>query len=287
MIGAMWRRWTAQPVRWGVVRRWLPVNTSPSARQGHTAGSFLHLALGGARPGPGMTSQVAGPGYGRAPVRSLSLVASEGRVTGSTVDPKQSATLENTYIMGIEADDLDGQPEMVRRVFMLLNGRRTDLTKAQKQWALERHRRFVDDTGSPEVQAAVLSTRIRAMSAHLTANKKDSNCKRILTRVLHRRRKVLQYLYRLSPKRYAAVSAHLGLFVPTVSESTANWVVFPLQALADLGLRTTVAPPPQPTYNMKHDIFKTQPGKETKRQRKKRGKFEKKIARHEERKANN
>ena len=107
--------------------------------------------------------------------------------------------------MGIRGEDLESQPEMVRRVFMLRNGRRRDLTKAQKQWALQRHRLFVDDTGSPEVQAAVLSVRIRAMSAHLTANKKDNNCKRILTRILHRRRKVLQYLYRISPARYHKV----------------------------------------------------------------------------------
>ena len=88
---------------------------------------------------------------------------------------------------------------------MLLNGRRKDLTQAQKRDALVRHRRFVDDTGSPEVQAAVLSRGIHAMSAHLSANKKDNNCKRILTRLIHRRRKVLQHLYRLSPKRYFQV----------------------------------------------------------------------------------
>ena len=90
-------------------------------------------------------------------------------------------------------------------MFTLLNGRRRDLTKAQKRAALEQHRRFVDDTGSPEVQAAVLSRGIHAMSAHLSANRKDNNCKRILTRLIHRRRKVLQHLYRLSPKRYYKV----------------------------------------------------------------------------------
>jgi len=116
------------------------------------------------------------------------------------------ASLDNTYIMGIRPEQLEGRPEMVRRVFTLLNGRRRDLTKAQKRAALEQHRRFVDDTGSPEVQAAVLSRGIHAMSAHLSANRKDNNCKRILTRLIHRRRKVLQHLYRLSPKRYHKVS---------------------------------------------------------------------------------
>ena len=150
------------------------------------------------------------------PRRGLSLLADEslpapvgdGLRTVAAASPSraaEAASLENTYIMGIEPQLLDGQPEMVRRMFMLLNGRRKDLTKAQKRAALERHRRFVDDTGSPEVQAAVLSRGIHAMSAHLSANKKDNNCKRILTRLIHRRRKVLQHLYRLSPKRYYQV----------------------------------------------------------------------------------
>jgi small subunit ribosomal protein S15 len=137
--------------------------------------------------------------------RSLSLLAGESPPP-STARPPEVASLENTYIMGIEPELLEGQPEMVRRMFMLLNGRRKDLTKAQKRDAVLRHRQFVDDTGSPEVQAAVLSRGIHAMSAHLSANKKDNNCKRILTRLIHRRRKVLQHLYRLSPKRYFQVS---------------------------------------------------------------------------------
>jgi small subunit ribosomal protein S15 len=137
--------------------------------------------------------------------RGLSLLAGESSPP-STTRASGSANLENTYIMRIEPELLEGQPEMVRRMFMLLNGRRSDLTKAQKQAALLRHRQFVDDTGSPEVQAAVLSRGIHAMSAHLSANKKDNNCKRILTRLIHRRRKVLQHLYRLSPKRYFQVS---------------------------------------------------------------------------------
>ena len=137
--------------------------------------------------------------------RGLSMLAGESSPPSIT-RTSEAANLENTYIMGIEPELLEGQPEMVRRMFMLLNGRRSDLTKAQKRAALMRHRQFVDDTGSPEVQAAVLSRGIRAMSAHLSANKKDNNCKRILTRLIHRRRKVLQHLYRLSPKRYFQVS---------------------------------------------------------------------------------
>jgi len=137
--------------------------------------------------------------------RGLSLLAGESPPP-STTRASETANLENTYIMRIEPELLEGQPEMVRRMFMLLNGRRSDLTKAQKHAALKRHRQFVDDTGSPEVQAAVLSRGIHAMSAHLSANKKDNNCKRILTRLIHRRRKVLQHLYRLSPKRYFQVS---------------------------------------------------------------------------------
>ena len=196
-------------------------------------------------------------GAGGAPARGLALVAESESLSLAEAAPRPpprpaAASLENTYIMGIQPQQLEGQPELVQRVFMLLNGRRKDLTKAQKRAALEQHRRFVDDTGSPEVQAAVLSRGIHAMSAHLSANKKDNNCKRILTRLIHRRRKVLQYLYRLSPKRYH-------------------------EALEELGLRQTVAPPPEPTYNTKFDVYRIKPGQGTKRQRKKAQKFETKL----------
>ena len=207
--------------------------------------------------------------------RGLSLLAGESPPPSIARAP-EAASLENTYIMGIEPELLEGQPEMVRRMFMLLNGRRKDLTKAQKRDAVLRHRQFVDDTGSPEVQAAVLSRGIHAMSAHLSANKKDNNCKRILTRLIHRRRKVLQHLYRLSPKRYFQVRHRpspcrfppcaplpLPVLVRVRCVQSSDPFCYcratltePLQALEDLGLRQTVAPPPQPTYNTKFDVYR-------------------------------
>ena len=63
---------------------------------------------------------------------SLSVSDQDGTADGAARQVAE-ATLDNTYIMGIREDDLAGQPEMVRRVFMLRNGRRQDLTKAQKQ----------------------------------------------------------------------------------------------------------------------------------------------------------
>ena len=125
------------------------------------------------------------------------------------------------------------------------------------QAAIEKHKLFVDDTGSPEVQAAILSTRIRAMAAHFSANRKDYACQRHLTRLLNQRRRTLQYLYRLSPARYE-------------------------RAMADLGLKESVAPKPLPGFITKYGVYQVTPSRETKAQKKKRLRFASKLAKNAE-----
>ena len=67
------------------------------------------------------------------------------------------------------------------------------------------------DTGSVDVQVAILSERIRALTAHLEANKHDHNTRRALVRLAGRRRRLLSYLDRTDSERYRSLVGRLGL----------------------------------------------------------------------------
>lgn len=67
------------------------------------------------------------------------------------------------------------------------------------------------DTGSPEVQIALLSGRIGNLTEHLTAHRKDHHSRRGLLMLVGRRRKLLEYLKRTDVERYRAVIERLGL----------------------------------------------------------------------------
>ena len=67
------------------------------------------------------------------------------------------------------------------------------------------------DTGSPEVQVAVLSRRISELTEHLKTHPKDNHSRRGLLRMVGRRRRLLEYLRREDIERYRALIAKLGL----------------------------------------------------------------------------
>jgi len=67
------------------------------------------------------------------------------------------------------------------------------------------------DTGSPEIQVAVLSERIRNLTDHLTTHKKDSHSRRGLLVMVGQRRRLLDYLKRSSATRYETLIGRLGL----------------------------------------------------------------------------
>ena len=68
-----------------------------------------------------------------------------------------------------------------------------------------------EDTGSPEVQVAVLSERIRNLTGHMNAHKKDFHSRRGLLMMVGRRRRLLDYLKRKDEERYRALIQRLGL----------------------------------------------------------------------------
>jgi small subunit ribosomal protein S15 len=85
------------------------------------------------------------------------------------------------------------------------------LTKTQKSDIIAEHRRGDADTGSTEVQIAVLSRRISDLTEHLKLHKKDHASRRGLLMLVGRRRRLLEYLRREDVDRYRDIVARLGL----------------------------------------------------------------------------
>jgi len=85
------------------------------------------------------------------------------------------------------------------------------LLKDQKSALISDYRRGEADTGSPEVQIAVLSRRIEELTEHLKAHKKDHHSRRGLLQMVGKRRRLLDYLRREDVERYRALISRLGL----------------------------------------------------------------------------
>jgi len=85
------------------------------------------------------------------------------------------------------------------------------LTTQQKTEIIADHRRGDADTGSPEVQVAILSRRIQDLTEHLKTNAKDHASRRGLLQMVGKRRRLLDYLRREDIERYRALIARLGL----------------------------------------------------------------------------
>ena len=85
------------------------------------------------------------------------------------------------------------------------------LTREEKSGVVSKFQRSAQDTGSPEVQIALLSERINGLSNHFTTHKADHASRRGLLKMVNQRRKLLDYLKLSSPERYQKVIADLGL----------------------------------------------------------------------------
>ena len=82
---------------------------------------------------------------------------------------------------------------------------------AVKQEIIKKYARKEGDTGSPEVQIALLSNRISALTEHLRANKKDNSTRRGLLAMVALRKKLLNYLSRDNHDRYISLTDELGI----------------------------------------------------------------------------
>ncbi len=85
------------------------------------------------------------------------------------------------------------------------------ITQQQKQEIINLHKRGDDDTGSPEVQIALLSEKIRYLTDHFKTHKKDHHSRRGLLKMVSTRRRLLDYLNRKDHERYRTLIQKLEL----------------------------------------------------------------------------
>jgi small subunit ribosomal protein S15 len=85
------------------------------------------------------------------------------------------------------------------------------ITADDKQKLIKEHARADGDTGSPEVQVAILTSRIQTLTEHFKSHAKDNHSRRGLLMMVNKRRSLLDYLKREDASRYSDLIAKLGL----------------------------------------------------------------------------
>jgi small subunit ribosomal protein S15 len=85
------------------------------------------------------------------------------------------------------------------------------LQPEQKKEIIEKHKTHDKDTGSPEVQIALLTQRINYLTEHFKTHKKDHHSRQGLLRIVNQRRRLLNYLRRNDPPRYRKLIDELGI----------------------------------------------------------------------------
>lgn len=85
------------------------------------------------------------------------------------------------------------------------------LSAQEKAVIVQEHQQVAGDTGSPEVQVALLTANINKLQSHFEGNKQDHHSRRGLIRMVNQRRKLLDYLKSKDSSRYAALIQKLGL----------------------------------------------------------------------------
>ncbi len=85
------------------------------------------------------------------------------------------------------------------------------LTAEKKREIVQDFQRSNGDTGSPEVQVALLTARIQHLTGHFSTHKKDHHSRRGLLKLVNQRRSLLDYLKRKDRERYQAIVQRLGL----------------------------------------------------------------------------
>ena len=85
------------------------------------------------------------------------------------------------------------------------------ITKERKQTVITEYKRADNDSGSPEVQIALLTTRINGLTEHMRTHEKDYASRRGLLAMVSRRRRLLDYIRKVNPQRYVEIIGRLGI----------------------------------------------------------------------------
>ncbi|RLN59447.1 hypothetical protein BBJ28_00005821 [Nothophytophthora sp. Chile5] len=155
----------------------------------------------------------------RAGARSPAVAAAaSSRSFAYVAPPRVAATDLYRFGLQLDAPELaEGSAEdqhalaQLKAVLSLRNASQHELNQAQVAKAIETFQRFPGDTGSSEVQIAVLTQKILRCTAHAQQHKKDHHSRRGMIAMVEKRRKLLKYLRRTDLHKFRDVVAALGL----------------------------------------------------------------------------
>jgi small subunit ribosomal protein S15 len=117
-------------------------------------------------------------------------------------------------VLFLSEKELDGASPLVRASISLENASQQQLNKVKIREMILRFQRKPGDTGSPEVQIAVLTHRVRNLERHMAEFKKDHFMRRRLEQLRGKQRRMLRYLERTDYERFKFVAHHLSLNLP-------------------------------------------------------------------------
>ncbi len=103
------------------------------------------------------------------------------------------------------------ETKKVTKVTKAVKAEKVTSVEDDKQKIIEKFGQKKGDTGSPEVQVALLSHKIEKLTEHLDINKKDNHSRRGLLKVIAKRRRILNYLQKLDEKRYKKLIKEIKL----------------------------------------------------------------------------
>ena len=122
-----------------------------------------------------------------------------------------STNATESYRFGIDASDVGEMDERVRRALDLSNASNAEILQHKIDKAVKTFQRFEGDTGSSEVQVAVLTERINNLTLHMRENKKDFHSRHGLDKMVSKRRKLMAHLRKQDFETYKRVLHHYGL----------------------------------------------------------------------------
>jgi small subunit ribosomal protein S15 len=109
----------------------------------------------------------------------------------------------------VNAQEIDGN--IVVCSILSLENRNMALTQQEKQELISEYQIHETDTGSADLQVAMLTKRINQLTSHLKENEKDHSSRRGLLKMIGRRRRLLAYINQKDPQRYQNLIARLGI----------------------------------------------------------------------------
>ncbi|KAK8814619.1 hypothetical protein WA556_006658, partial [Blastocystis sp. ATCC 50177/Nand II] len=136
------------------------------------------------------------------PIRSFSKTYDPNAVKDAPRPTRDDFRYSEPYRFRITEEMLDGYPEEYKRVFGLDTMSQDDINRAKKQEIIGKFQRKAFDTGSSEVQIALLTERIRRLTEHLWYHHKDFSAKRQMYNLVGRRKKLMKYLRENNFERY-------------------------------------------------------------------------------------